>query len=264
MIAQTAKVFRYEVRNLMRSKWVLLLGLFFLLSSEAMFRFGSDPSKAMVSLMNIILIIVPLMSLVLGIIYFYQSREFVELLLAQPVTRASVYLGKFAGLALVLSTAFAVGLGLPFVLHNTELASYWRNFATVLFVGCSFILIFTAVAFMVATITEDKIKGFGTAILLWLYLSVIYDAIILVSIYVFREYPLERALVALAMLNPVDLGRILILLRLDVAALMGYTGAVFQTFYGGPAGMVISAAALLVWLAIPLSLGMLKFQRKDF
>ena len=83
MFKQTRKILRYEVHNLIRSRWVLLIGLFFLLSAEAMFRFGSDPSKALVSLMNIILIVVPLMSLTLGIIYFYQSREFMELLLAQ-------------------------------------------------------------------------------------------------------------------------------------------------------------------------------------
>ena len=264
MIGQTLKVLRYELHNLLRSRWLLFIGLFFLLSTEAMFRFGSDPSKAMVSLMNIVLIVIPLVSLILGIIYFYQSREFVELLLAQPIMRSSIYLGKISGLSLALATAFVIGLGLPFVLHSGDLANYWQNFSTMLAVGCAFVAIFTSIAFMIATVYEDKIKGFGTAIVIWLYISVIYDALILLGIYLFREYPLTKALIVVVMLNPVDLGRILILLRLDISALMGYTGALFRYFYGGPMGIALSALMLGLWLAIPLAIGLWKFHRKDF
>jgi Cu-processing system permease protein len=264
MIRQTLKVLRYELHNLMRSRWILFIGIFFFLSSEAMFRFGSDPSKAVISLMNIILLVVPLMSLTLGIIYFYHSREFVELLLAQPIMRSSIYLGKVSALSLALSTVFGAGLGLPFVLHSAQFGEYAGSFATLLAVGCAFIIIFTSAAFMIATACEDRIKGFGTAIVLWLYLSIIYDALILLSIHLFREYPLEKALIALAMLNPVDLGRILILLRLDISALMGYTGAVFQHFYGTAAGVGLSSAMLGAWLGIPLAVGLWKFHRKDF
>ena len=117
---------------------------------------------------------------------------------------------------------------------------------------------------MVATIYEDKIKGFGTAILLWLYLAVIYDAMMLLALYAFREYPLERALIGVAMLNPVDLGRILILLQLDISALMGYTGAVFNHFYGNMTGTLLSATVLVLWFAGPMLIGLRKFQHKDF
>ena len=243
---------------------MLFIGLFFLLSAEAMFRFGNDPSKAMISLMNIILIVMPLLSIILGIIYFYHSREFVELLLAQPIMRVSIYIGKIIGLSAALGTVFLLGIGLPFALHTAEFGDYWGNFAAVVGVGCVFILIFTSVAFMIATIYEDKIKGFGTAILIWLYLSVIYDALILLAIYLFREYPLEKPLIAIAMLNPVDLGRILILLQLDIAALMGYTGAVFKHFYGTSIGIALSTLTLIAWLGVPTAIGLFKFHRKDF
>jgi Cu-processing system permease protein len=264
MIGQTLKILRYELRNLIRSRWLIFIGLFFFIAAEAMFRFGSDTSKAMISLMNIILIVMPLMSLILGIIYFYHSREFLELLLAQPIKRSSIYIGKTTGLSLALALVFVLGLGLPFVFHNAEFADYWPNFVTLLGVGCMFILIFISIAFMVATIYEDKIKGFGMAVLLWLYLSVIYDALILIGIYLFGEDPLEKALVVIAMLNPVDLGRILILLRMDISALMGYTGAVFQHFYGTASGIGLSALILILWFAVPLTVGLFRFHRKDF
>lgn len=39
-------------------------------------------------------------------------------------------------------------------------------------------------------------------------------------------------MIVLSALNPIDLGRILVLLKMDVAALLGYTGAVFRQFLG--------------------------------
>jgi Cu-processing system permease protein len=242
----------------------LFIGLFFLISSEAMFRFGSDPSKAIVSLMNIVLIVIPLMSLILGIIHFYNSREFIELLLAQPITRSSIYLGKLIGLAVALTLVFAVGTGIPFLFHGLQFTEYVQEFLSLILVGGAFVFIFVTVAFLIATIHEDKLKGFGSTIILWLYISVIYDACILLAIYLFRDYPLEEALIALAVLNPVDLGRILILLRLDISAMMGYTGAVFQKFFGTHLGIGVSVLTLCLWLLAPLFLGLARFKRKDF
>jgi Cu-processing system permease protein len=263
MIRQTVKVMGYEIRNLARSRWMLVIGLFFFLASEAMLLFGGDPARAMAGMMNLILIFIPLMSLILGIIHFYHSREFVELLLAQPITRSSVYIGKVSALSVALSLVFAAGFSIPFFLDGMT-NDDWRAYATILLVGCTFIAIFTAIAFMVATLTEDRIKGFGSAILIWIYLSVIYDGLILVAIYVFREYPMERALIPIVALNPIDLGRILVLLRLDLSALMGYTGAVFRDFFGTSAGAIFSAVMLGLWLAVPLALGLASFRRKDF
>ena len=43
----------------------------------------------------------------------------------------------------------------------------------------------------------------------------------------FADYPIERPMLGLMLANPVDLARVVLLLRFDVSALMGYTGAVF-------------------------------------
>jgi len=79
-----------------------------------------------------------------------------------------------------------------------------------------------------------------------------------------RDYPLERPLIAGMLINPVDLGRILLLLQFDLGALAGYTGAVFERFFGAAAGSLWSSAALLVWIVAPWGLGLRQFVRKDF
>jgi Cu-processing system permease protein len=54
------------------------------------------------------------------------------------------------------------------------------------------------------------------------------------------------------------------LLRFDAAALMGYTGAVLQRFFGSVGGSLLAGAALVLWTAVPVALGLRAFQRKDF
>ena len=76
-------------------------------------------------------------------------------------------------------------------------------------------------------------------------------------------YPLEKIVVAISALNPIDLGRILILLKLDISALMGYTGAVFRDFFGTKTGMIVAFFTLLLWSAIPIWISTKKFKKMD-
>jgi Cu-processing system permease protein len=80
----------------------------------------------------------------------------------------------------------------------------------------------------------------------------------------FADYPLERPMLIAMFANPVDLSRLLLLTRFDAAALLGYTGAIFQSFLGGAIGLAVATTALALWLAAPAFLGMRRFMRKDF
>ena len=122
---------------------------------------------------------------------------------------------------------------------------------------------FVALAFLVAVRAADKVKGLGVAVGLWLALALLYDGAVLLAVALFSDYPLERPMLGLMLANPVDLARVLLLLRFDVAALLGYTGAVFAQFFHG-AGSVVAATALLAWVAVPVALGVRAFRRKDF
>jgi len=81
---------------------------------------------------------------------------------------------------------------------------------------------------------------------------------------IFADYPLEKPLLALMVLNPLDLARVILLMTFDAAALMGYTGAVFQRFFGSPLGLAVASTALAVWIALPLTGALQLFRRKDF
>ena len=79
---------------------------------------NNDLSKAVITLMNVIIILVPLIGTIFGVMYYYDSKEFTELLLAQPIKRADIFLGQYLGVAISLSLSLLIGLGLPFILYG--------------------------------------------------------------------------------------------------------------------------------------------------
>ena len=258
----TAKIIRYELRDVLRSRSLIAYTLFFLLVMEALLRFG-DGAKAAVSLMNIVLLLIPLVSVVFGTMYLYGAREFTELLLAQPVRRTQLFAGQFLGLAIPLSAAFVIGLGAPLLFRAGDVAQP-GVFLVVGACGVMLTFIFVAFATLIAARVDDRLKGIGLAIGLWLGLTVLYDGLVMIGLAAFADYPLERAALGAMVANPIDLARLLILLRLDVSALMGYTGAVFERFFGSLGGALLASLALVMWTGVPLLLGARRFQRKDF
>jgi Cu-processing system permease protein len=259
----TLKILKYQLQDVLRGKWLLFYGLFFLLITDAFFRFGGDGPRVILSLMNVVLLVIPLMAVVLGSMYLYNSREYIELLLSQPIERGSLFAGLYAGLALPLTGAFVVGVSLPFLYHGA-IAGGAMALLVLLGTGSLLTLVFVALAFAVALATEDRIKGLGLALAAWLFFGVIYNGLMLLVIQLFQAYPLQQAVIVMSLLNPIDLGRILLLLNLDAAALMGFTGAVFQKFFGSGSGQLMSVAAMLTWLAVPVLVGRRVFLRKNF
>jgi Cu-processing system permease protein len=130
--------------------------------------------------------------------------------------------------------------------------------------GVVLTVVFTALAALVVARVDDRVKGVGSAIGLWLALTIVYDGLVMMGLVVLADYPVEPAALVAMVANPIDLARVLILLRLDISALMGYTGAVFQQFFGGGVGIAVASSALLLWAGVPLVLGARYFRKKDF
>lgn len=251
-------IIKYVVLDLIKNKIILVYTFFLLAMSLGIFSMDENATKGIMSLMNLVLIFIPLVSIIFSTIYVYNSSEFIELLVAQPLKRKTLWLSIYAGLSLSLSLAFMIGVGIPVLLYDGT-ATGWVLILSGLFQT----IIFTGIALLASVYTRDKAKGIGFSILLWFFFTLIYDAIVLLLLFQFSEYPMETPMIALSMLNPVDLSRILILLKLDISALMGYTGAVFKDFFGSGAGVVISAIVLLLWSVLPVWGSLKKFQRKD-
>ena len=252
------KLIKYVIVDLVQNKIVLIYTALLLIISLSIFNLENNAAKGMLSLLNIILIIVPLICIIFSTIYIYNSAEFIELLVSQPLKRKAIWLSLFSGLSSSLSLAFFIGAGIPILLYHAD-ATGFMMIATGLFLT----VVFVSIAMLTAGLTRDKAKGIGLSILLWLYLSLIFDALVLFLLFQFQDYPLEKIMVTFSFLNPIDLGRIQILLQMDISALMGYTGAVFRDFFGNNTGIILSFLGLFIWIVFPLIISLKKFKRKD-
>ncbi len=258
------KISKYQLNDVRRSKWIIIYTLFFFAVTYGLINFTKEPSKVLITLLNVILIIIPLVSIIFGTVYLYNNKNNITFLSAQPLKREVLFAGMYIGLVLPLVASFIVGAGLPIIIYIPLFIEYSGILILLLFAGIMLTLIFGCLAFYVSIKNEDKLKGFGLSIFVWLLLSVLYDGLVMFIMYNFSEYPLEETSIALSLLNPIDLARITLILKFDISALMGYTGAVFNNFFGGSWGIYISSVSMLFWIIVPMYFALRNFRKKDF
>ncbi len=180
------------------------------------------------------------------------------MLVSQPVKRSSIWNSLFIGLAVALNAAFIIGIGIPIMIFIAP-----KTALVVILAGILLTTVFVSIAMLCFILMRDKAKGIGLSIMLWLFLSLMYDGLVLFFMFQYADYPIEKIMVILSALNPVDLARIQVLLQIDVAALMGYTGAIFKKLFGTPVGYMTSLLLMMFWILIPYLLSLRLFKKKD-
>jgi Cu-processing system permease protein len=253
------KLLKYALYDILKSRFAIIYTFFLVLIAISIYQISDDLSKVSLSLMNIMIMIVPLISAVFATTHFYNNLEFIELMLAQPVKRSQVFLSQLFAVILMLSLSILIGFGLPMLLWGAD-----TSLIILLAVGVMLSAVFAGFAFLASVLTRDKAKAIGISLGLWIYFSLVYDGFVLYLIYSLADYPLEKLTLALVVLNPVDLGRILMLMQLDISALMGYTGAFFQQFFTSNAGWLVATGALLIWMIFPNFIATRVFGKRDF
>lgn len=252
------KISKYVVYDIIRNKTVISYAAFLFAVCLCLFLMDTDASRSISSVMSILLITVPLVSIVFSTVFFYNSYEFIELLVTQPLKRSHILLANYIGVSTSLVIAFLAGVAVPVVIYAPGPTG-----AVLIITGVALSLIFASLAFLAAVCTRDKAKGIGAALLLWFYFSVLYDGLILVILFFFNDYPLEKPILFITALNPVDLGRIWIMMKMDISALMGYTGALYQTIFTSLAGTLYTLCLLAAWTLVPLLMAVRIFRRKN-
>ena len=112
------KILKYCLSDLMRSHWILFYFLFYLLIGFGLLLINTSFSNTIITLLNIIIVLSPLISSVFGITYFYNSKNFTQLLLAQPIDRKKIFIAQYLGVSFSLSLSLILGLSIPFILFG--------------------------------------------------------------------------------------------------------------------------------------------------
>lgn len=252
------KIIKYILLDILKNKIIIGYTFLLLVIAMSLFMLEDNSAKSMLGLLNISLMIVPLVSIIFCTIYLYNSSEFIELLVAQPIRRTKLLTGIYLGLVTSLLLATLIGIGIPVLLYSANASGL-----TLILTAAALSVVFASLALVGAVLTRDKAKGIGLALLLWFYFSFIYDGLVLMTLFQFADYPMEKPMLVMSMLNPIDLGRVMLLLQLDISAMMGFTGALFREFFGSSQGIISAAAAMVLWMIVPGFFAIRKFKNKD-
>jgi len=253
------KITKAILHDLSRNWALWLYAAFLMTASFGLFYIESHYEKSVIGILSMTLLLVPAFSLIYSVIYYFNSIDFITILLVQPINRSSIIISFITGLSITFASITLLGTGIPLLIYAPTTAS-----VSVLTTGIFLAVIFVGIGSLIAVYTREKSHGLGIALLLLFYFSLLFDGLVLLLIYTFSDYPVEKLALYITFLNPIDLGRIMTLMQTDAAALMGYTGAVFQQFFGELTGMFVSIGILCLWIIIPAFLSIKKFSRKKF
>lgn len=245
--------------DLLKNRAIFIYGLLLIVLGWGMFLIESQPEKTILALLQITLIVIPLMTGVFATIYYYNSTEFIQLLLIQPIRRNRIIWGIFVGLTSGFILSFLLGIGLPLLLFYPVIASFYLILSGVLLS-----VIFTGLALLVSTYQQDKARSMGFILLLWIFFTFIFDGILLWVMYQIAEYPIEQSMLFATFFNPVAIARILVVMQTEAAALLGLAGAIFQNFFGSLKGSLWAIFVLLIWCIAPYYFIRRKFLKRDF
>jgi Cu-processing system permease protein len=236
-------------------------GLTFL-GYEAAFQ---DFYRTTVTMLNLVLIIVPVVALVAGGQSLCGDPGYFEFLASQPLGRTDILLGKVLGLfaALAVMTVLGFGLGGLIIALKTQSGGIWKYF---IFVGVSLTLglVFVALAALLSIMAHRRPMAIVTGLIIWLFFLFIYDLIVLSASYYVDEAYLRTMLYFSLLGNPIDIARVVVLMSVGGEAALGAAGAGLLRMFGGGVTSAISAAGLfIIWILVPLTAAALMFRRQD-
>ena len=268
-----ALVARKELRDAIRSRWLVAFAITFAVLALVISRVQSDSgglgeqgfNRTTAGLINLCLLLVLLLALILGAgaIAGERDRGTLATLLSQPVSPLQVLFGKYVGLTLAVWGAIAAGFGLAgaFMVMFSSLSDIEHYLMFVLLSGllASAML---SLGILVSVFAGSRVKALGIAVVLWFVLVLAYDlgAIGLAL----AVSPSGRTLVAVALLNPAESTRLLAIMSIERDLdVLGPLGAYLTDRVGTAASRGLLLAAIAAWTAAPLAIAARGFSRQD-
>jgi Cu-processing system permease protein len=262
---------RKEIRDSLRNKWfvlytaafaVLALGLSFLsLAGTGMYGFAGFGRTA-ASLINLVMLIVPLMALTAGAgsIAGERERGTLNYLLSQPLSRTEVLLGKFLGLAAAMFASLALGFGVSAAAiasksGGADAASFLR------LVGLAYVLSLSmlSVGLLISAAARKASVALASSVFLWLALVFVGDLGLMGSTVAFKLQ--VQQLFHLSLVNPLQVFKMASLDNVNASLDVLGPAGLFATQTYGDGLPALFGGVLALWVVLPLSLSLVVLRR---
>jgi Cu-processing system permease protein len=267
---------REELVLALRSRWTQIFALVFGVLACAVAGAGyvlsgghgvQDFARTTASLVQLVLLLVPLTALVIGVLALAPERGAAELEFSQPVSRGTILLGKLLGLFQALGAAQAIGFGAAGVLIHTQSGPEGlRGF--LLLVAASLVTtgVFLGLAAVLAAgaVGRKRTRALAAALVVWFVAVVFFDLLALGLASLLPSGPASRVLMVSVIVNPLGAMRTGALLAIEGSGAFGAASLALFRFCGGSTGAgIVLGLSLLFWLVTPAAFALARLRRAD-
>jgi Cu-processing system permease protein len=268
-------VARQELVLAVRSRWTQIFAAVFAALALAVAASGyvlsgghgvQDFARTAASLVQLVLLLVPLTSLLIGVLSLAPDRGAAELLFSQPVSRRTILLGKLLGLFEALVGAEALGFGAAGLVIFSQSVNDGAGFLMLFGASVALTAIFLGAAALLAAtaIGRRRTRALALALVLWFVAVVLFDVAALGLASLLPSGPASRVLIVAVIVNPVDAVRTATLLGIEGAAAFGAASLAFLRFTKGAWGAAgLLGLSLLFWIAVPALAAVERLRRTD-
>jgi Cu-processing system permease protein len=270
-------LFAREERVLaLRSRWVQIFAAVFGVLAFAVAGAGyvlsgghgvQDFARTAVSLVQLVLLLVPLTALVIGVLSLAPERGAAELLFSQPVTRGTVLFGKLLGLFQALGAAQAVGFGAAgMAVYAQSGADGVGGFLLLVLASLVTTAVFLGVAALLSSgsVGRKRTRALALALVVWFVAVVFLDLLALGVASLLPSGTASRVLMVSTIANPLAAVRTAALLAIEGTGAFGAGSLALFRFTGGPRGAgIVLGLSLIVWLTVPAGLALRRLRRAD-
>jgi Cu-processing system permease protein len=262
-----------EIRDAQRNRWFMAFALVFTglalglstLGLSGVGTFGiAGFGRTVASLINLVVVIVPLMGLLLGAISISGERERGSLigLLAQPITPVELLVGKFLGMMVSLTAAILVGYGLSGIVIAwygglAKISSYFALVTLTLLIGC----VHLSIGFCISIASPKSTMALSLAIILWLGIVFVSDLGLIGMTLVLRLSP--QILLFLTLINPAQLFKLASIEAIQGSLeILGAAGIYAEEIFGSWLSTVL-IFFLIIWILIPMGISIVMFRERN-
>lgn len=265
-----------ELKIALRSRWTQIFAVVFAILAGGVAAAGyvisgghgvQDFARTSASLVHLVVLIVPLVSLMLGVLSLSLERGAAEVVFALPVSRRTILLGRLLGLFTALALAQSFGFGLAGLLVYTQSGPEGiGDFVIVLAASFVATAVFLALAALLSAdaFGRRRTKALALALVAWLVGEVFIDLAALGLATFLPSGAASRVLILASLLNPIGALRTGALLLVEGTGAFGAASLALLRFTHGPAGAgALIALSLIGWILVPAFWAGRRLERAD-
>ena len=263
---------RREFRDAVSSRWFLLYTIAFTALAVAisfMSLAGSGShgfagfGRTTAGLLNLIMLVVPLMALNAGAGSIAGERERGTLLylLAQPVSRVELLLGKYIGLAIALCCSMCVGFGLSAGVLAWRAGGVGINaFVMLVVFSCGLALAMLSVGMLLSVVSRRSGVATGLGLFAWLILVFLSDLGLMAGTILFKLRVQE--VFAIGVMNPLQAFKMAVIVNMNASLdVLGPVGMYASHTFGSSLPWIL-ALVLGGWTVIPMCIALILFSKR--